>query len=99
MTLQFLIFDASDNGDDTGTWEAMASVRSADLPAVKAEVRAVLEAAERDSPGPRAALDDGGSWDADQQEQIDGEWITLTLTLTGPWAWGEALLARFATGD
>jgi hypothetical protein len=99
MTLQFLIFDASDNGDDTGTWEAMASVRAADLPAVKTEVRAVLEAAERDSPGPRAALDDGGSWDADQQEQIDGEWITLTLTLTGPWAWGEALTAHFAPAD
>jgi hypothetical protein len=99
MTLQFLIFDASDNGDDTGTWEAMASVRATDLPAVQAEVRAVLEAAERDSPGPRAALDDGGSWDADQQEQIDGEWITLTLTLTGPWAWGEALTAHFAPAD
>jgi hypothetical protein len=25
MTLQYLIFDASDDGEGTGTWEAMAS--------------------------------------------------------------------------
>ena len=32
-----------------------------------------------------------------QIEQVtrDGEWTTLTLTLTGPWAWGEALMREF----
>lgn len=94
--LHYLIFDASDDGADTGCWEAMASVRAADLPAVLAEMEQVLAAAERHSPGPRGALDEGGAWDAEQQVQTDGDWTTVTLTLTGPWAWGEALVERFA---
>ena len=92
MTLDYLIFDASDDGEGTGTWEAMASVRAADLPAVLAEAQAVLTAAERRAPGPRGPLDEGGAWDADEQVQTDGEWTTVTLTITGPWAWGEALV-------
>ena len=94
MTLNYLIFDASDDGADTGTWEAMASVRTADLPMVLAEVQVVLAAAERHSPGPRGALDEGAAWDVEQQVQTDGEWHTVTLTLTGPWEWGEALVAQ-----
>ena len=92
MTPDYLIFDASDDGEGTGTWEAMASVRAADLPAVLAEAQAVLTAAERRAPGPRGPLDEGGAWDADEQVQTDGEWTTVTLTITGPWAWGEALV-------
>ncbi len=98
MTLHHLIFDASDDGEGTGTWEAMASVRATGLPAVMAEVQAVLAAAERHAPGPRGPLDDGGAWDADQQVQTDGDWTTVTLTITGPWAWGEALVTRFSAG-
>lgn len=94
MTLQYLIFDASDDGEGTGTWEAMASVRAADVPAVMAEVKAVLAQAERHSPGPRGPLDEGGAWDADEQVSTDGDWTTATLTITGPWEWGEALVAR-----
>jgi hypothetical protein len=96
MQLQFLIFDASDDGEGTGTWEAMASVRADQLPAVLTEVQAVLAQAERHSPGPRGPLDEGGVWDADEQVQADGDWTTVTLTVTGPWEWGEALMARFA---
>jgi hypothetical protein len=96
MHLQYLIFDASDDGEGTGTWEAMASVRAAELPAVLAEVQAVLAATERLAPGPRGPLDEGGVWDADVQQHTDrggdGDWTTVTLTLTGPWEWGEALL-------
>jgi hypothetical protein len=91
--LHYLIFDASDDGADTGTWEAMASVRAADLPAVLAEVQQVLAAAKRHSPGPRGPLDEGGAWDVEQHVQTDGDWTTVTLTLTGPWEWGEALVA------
>ena len=93
MPLNYLIFDASDDGDDTGTWEAMASVRASELPAVLTEVAAVIAAAQADAPGPRGALDEGGAWDAEQQVQSEGDWTTLVLTLTGPYAWGEALLA------
>lgn len=91
--LQYLLFDASDDGEGNGTWEAMASVRPADLPALRAEVQAVLRWAEHHSPGPRGPLDEGGLWDADEHQHTDGGWVTVTLTLTGPWAWGEALRA------
>lgn len=96
MTLQYLIFDASDDGEGTGTWEAMASVRTADVPAVMTEVKVVLAQAERHSPGPRGPLDEGGVWDADEQVHADGDWTTVTLTITGPWEWGEALVARLS---
>ncbi len=92
MTLHYLIFDASDDGEGTGSWEAMASVRATDLPAVLAEVQAVLAAAERQAPGPRGPLDEGGVWDADLQQHTDDDWTTVTLVLTGPWEWGEALV-------
>lgn len=94
MKLQYLIFDASDDGEGTGSWEAMASVRAADLPAVLAEVQTVLDAAGRSAPGPRGPLDEGGIWDAELQQQREGDWTTVTLTLTGPWDWGEALLGH-----
>ncbi len=96
MSLHYLIFDASDDGEGTGTWEAMASVRAADLPAVLAEAQAVLAAAERLAPGPRGPLDEGGVWDADVQQHSDDDWTTVTLTVTGPWEWGEALVASLS---
>lgn len=95
MPLNHLIFDASDDGQGNGSWEAMASVRATELPAVLAEAQAVLAAAERRAPGPRGPLDEDGAWDADLQQHADGEWTVVTLTLTGPWAWGEALLAAW----
>jgi hypothetical protein len=94
MHLQYLIFDASDDGGDIGSWEAMASVRAPQLPAVLAEVQTVLDWAQANSPGPRGPLDEGGVWDADHHTQTDGEWTTLTFTLVGPCAWGDALLAQ-----
>ncbi|QCB47369.1 hypothetical protein [Hydrogenophaga sp. PAMC20947] len=99
MQLHYLIFDASDDGEGTGTWEAMASVRSPDLRAVMAEVQAVLSCAQANEPGPRGPLDDGGDWDADQQSSRSGEWTTVTLTLTGPWAWGEALMHELGSNN
>lgn len=36
--LQYLLFDASDDGEGTGTRDAMASARAADLCAVLAEL-------------------------------------------------------------
>ncbi len=59
----------------------------------------VLAVAARHSPGPRRPLDEGGAWDADTQIYADGEWTTVTLTLTGPWEWGEALVERFTPTD
>lgn len=80
-------------------WEAMASVRAADrathLPAVEAEAQAVIGWAERHAPGPRGPLEEGGTWDAAVDVADDGDWLRFTLTVTGPLAWGEALVARF----
>jgi hypothetical protein len=99
MQLQYLLFDASDDGEGTGTWDAMASVRASQLPEVMKEVQAALDWAERNSPGPRGPLDEGGAWDADHLVQNEGDWTTVTLTLTGPWAWGEALVAAFPPAE
>lgn len=99
MALQYLLFDPSDDGEGTGTWDAMASVRAEQLPEVMQEVQAVLDWAGRHSPGPRGPLDEGGAWDADHLVQTEGDWTTVTLTLTGPWEWGEALVAGFTPGD
>lgn len=97
MQLQYLIFDASDDGEGNGSWEAMASVLPDELSTVMAEVRAVEAAAQSDAPGPRGALDDGGVWDLDVQTLPDGdERVSVTLTLTGPWAWGEDLIGRLS---
>lgn len=95
MQLNYLIFDASDDGEGIGTWEAMASVRATDLAAVLAEARAVLAAAERRAPGPRGPLDEDGLWDATLDQHPDGgDRTRVTLTITGPWVWGEELLAN-----
>lgn len=97
MQLQYLIFDASDDGEGTGSWEAMASVPPDELSTVMAEVRAVEAAAQSDAPGPRGALDDGGAWDLDVQTLPDGdERVSVALTLTGPWQWGEDLIGRLS---
>lgn len=96
MSLQYLIFDASDDGQGNGSWEAMASVRAQQLPALQAEVQQLLACAETRNPGPRGPLDEGGVWDVDTQTHTDGEWTTVTLTIVGPWDWGETLLEHFA---
>jgi hypothetical protein len=92
MSLQYLIFDASDDSQGGGTWDAMACVRAQDLPQVLAEVHTVLTQAKASGLGPRGPLDEGGAWDADEHTTSNGEWTTVTLTLTGPWEWGESLL-------
>ncbi len=99
MVLHYLIFDASDDGEGTGTWDAMAGVKAAHLPAVMKEVQTVLAWAEAHCPGPRGPLEEGGAWDADQQVLTDGDWTTVTLTITGPWAWGETLVQVLSGTD
>jgi hypothetical protein len=98
--MRYLEFAASDDGADRGSWEAMASVRDTERDAALAEAEGLLAAAEREAPGPRGPEEDGGLWDAALHEQLEaGGWVTITLTLTGPWDWGEALLRRFAPAD
>lgn len=97
--LQYLTFSADDDGGDRGCWEAMASTQRDHGAAVHAEVAQVMRWAERHAPGPQGPEEDGGVWDAHTDTQDEGDWVTVTLTLTGPLAWGERLLAHFQPDD
>jgi hypothetical protein len=98
MSLQFLDFDYSEDGQGCGTFEAMASVRPAQVAAVRAEIAGVLDWAETTFPGQRAALDEGGEWDVDLQEHNDGAsppWHELTLSISGSTSFCAAFRQRF----
>ena len=59
----YLDFDYSEDELGCGTFEAMASTRPEQVPAVRQEVKQVLDWAHTAFPGMRAPLDDGGEWD------------------------------------
>ena len=67
MKLHYLEFDFSEDAQGHGSFDAMASVVPAQLPALQAEVLRVLAWAHRDFPGERGGLDDGGDWDYELQ--------------------------------
>lgn len=95
--LNYLTFAFSDDGDDHASCDAMASVRPTDVAAAQAEIQTVLAWAQRNKPGRRGPEEDGGRWDAFEQRQDEPDgWVSLTLTLTGPTAWCERLMAHFA---
>lgn len=98
MSLQFLDFDYSEDGQGGGSFDAMASVRQAQLAAVRAEVADVLDWAETAFAGQRAPLDEGGEWDLDLQERLDGAappWHVLTLSVSGSAQFCAAFMQRF----
>lgn len=97
--LQYLLFDASDGGDGTGAFEAMAAVRPDQAAAVEREIAAVLDWAQAQFPE-RAAPEDGGDWDADVQvgEAADGSGAmrrVFSLSITGSQAFCAAFEGRF----
>jgi hypothetical protein len=63
MELHYLDFDTSEDADGAAVFDAMASVAAGQLPALWAEVAAVLGWAHREFPDARAPLDEGGEWD------------------------------------
>ncbi|NMM76122.1 hypothetical protein B2J86_12480 [Acidovorax sp. SRB_14] len=67
MTLRYLDFDYSEDGEGTGTWDAMASVLPAQLNDLLAEVAQVLDWAHRDFAGQRGPIEEGADWDYDLQ--------------------------------
>ncbi len=98
MSLQFLDFDYSEDGQGGGSFDAMASVRQAQLAAVRAEIAEVLDWAETTFAGQRAPLDEGGEWDMDLQERLDGAtppWHVLTLAISSSAAFCAAFRQRF----
>jgi len=98
MSLQFLDFDYSEDAQGGGTFDAMASVRQAQLAAVQAEIAEVLDWAEAVFAGQRAPLDEGGEWDLDLQEQTDASsppWHVLSLCISGSAPFCAAFKQRF----
>jgi hypothetical protein len=69
MTLQYLDFDYSEDGQGHGSFEAMASVPTPRLAALHAEIAQVLDWAFENFPGMRAPLEEGGEWDYHLESQ------------------------------
>ena len=63
MTLDYLDFDYSEDAHGHGSFEAMASVPTARLPALQAEMERVLDWAFATFPDQRGPLEEGGEWD------------------------------------
>lgn len=96
MMLSYLDFERSEDSDGAVTLDAMASVAPADVPAVEAEVEAVLGWLRRRFAERQGPLDEGGGWDADVQQRPDGaDRVLCTLTLALAADVAEALLAHF----
>ncbi|NPC57046.1 hypothetical protein [Caenimonas soli] len=101
MQLHYLDFDFSDEESGRGSFDAMASVDPARLPALRAEVAAVLDWAGRTF-GPAGALQDESEWDYELQSMAEPDHpalTTLTLTLSGSPAFCEAFRQEFAVAD
>ncbi len=97
MTLDYLVFDYSEGDDDTGLFDALASVAPGRAAAVQAEIDAVLDWAAR-FPGPRAPVEEGGAWDADLQlsdEMGPPPRCSFTFSIGGVRGFCEAFRERF----
>lgn len=67
MPLNYLDFDYSEDADGTGTFDAMASVPTVQVPALYAEVAQVLAWAHQHWPDACGPLEEGGTWQYDLQ--------------------------------
>lgn len=76
MTLDYLIFDYSEDDEGTATWDAMATVRADRFAELQAEVLQVLCWADQQFPNQRGAIDEGATWDFDLSARTEalGEW-------------------------
>jgi hypothetical protein len=93
--LAFLSFDASTDTDGVHTFDALASTSAERHAEVHAEAQAVLAWAERRFPDGPGDLDDGASWCHDLQVSQEGNWVTVSLSLSGTEAFGAAFTRAF----
>lgn len=94
--LQFLVFDASADTDGRSTFDALASTSQALHAQAEAEARSVVSWVAARFPDGPGDLDEGASWCHDLQITSDGEWMTVSLTLSGTGAFGEVFAKAFA---
>ena len=102
-SLRWLDFDYSEGNDDTGTFDALASVLMPEAAQVEAEIGQVLAWAEATFACRRGPPHEGGEWDADFQvvhEADDGTArVVFALAISGSSAFCEAFRAHVgATG-
>ena len=71
--LRYLDFDYSEDGEGTGTWDALASVTPAHWSALRAELLLVLDWAHQRFGGQRGPIEEGGDWDYDLQALQEGD--------------------------
>ena len=95
MDLHYLLFDFTDEESGRGSFDAMASVLPTRLPALLAEVQAVLEWASTEF-GAAAALADEGEWDYDMQAAEEPD---MPLKVAYDVATGRVSLAPSGTGQ
>ena len=97
MQLDYLDFDFSDEEDGRGSFDAMASVTAERLPALRAEIDAVLAWAGAVF-GPNAGSGDEGEWDYEVSETVEADAesrIAVTFTLGGSRAFCDAFRDKF----
>jgi len=98
MTLRWLDFDYSEGTDDTGVFDAMASVELKRVAAVEAEIATVLAWAEATFTGRRAPVEEGGEWDCDVQAIDEPGAVPrrcFSVSIGGTAAFCEAFRERF----
>ncbi|MEJ8847035.1 hypothetical protein [Variovorax rhizosphaerae] len=98
MSLRWLDFDYSEGSDDTGVFDAMASVELKYAADVEAEIATVVAWAEAAFAGRRAPVEESGEWDCDVGV-IDEPGATprrcFSLSITGTATFCEAFRERF----
>ncbi|MDM0114721.1 hypothetical protein QTI66_21390 [Variovorax sp. J22R133] len=99
--LRWLEFDYSEGTDDTGVFDAMASVELKYAADVEAEIARVLNWASEDFAGRRGPVEEGGDWDSDLgviDEPGEPPRRCFTLSISGTEAFCEAFREQFV-GD
>lgn len=71
MALRFLQFDYSEATDDSGCFDAMASVSPGALAALHSELALVLGWAHQTFPGGSGPIDEGHAWHHDLQATLE----------------------------
>jgi hypothetical protein len=95
MELRYLDFDFSDEDSGRGSFDAMATAIPGRMPALLAEISAVLRWARR-AFGPAGALQDDGEWDYHLEGIAEPD---TPLELAYDEGTGEVSLAPAATGQ
>ncbi|MBH9554177.1 hypothetical protein [Inhella gelatinilytica] len=84
---RYFSFDRSDTTDGMAVLEGLASVRPADTQAAREEAQRLIGDLAAQAPGPQGPIEEGGVWSWDLTEQVEGDWLSLHLTVVGPPEW------------